>query len=132
MGIRLIHFTSLKPGCWFVVPKCMKNKWTKNCRAVICVFKTHDSTGVFHTLCYCKLTRFLCKWNIGRKRVNITSNLDSSYTLPSTAVTKSPTFDFAEDLGPPLGAWLWKNYISSYAGVSNIKSVQQANLQRSP
>ena len=42
--------------------------------------KMHDSTGVLCKLCYCKLTRFLCKWNMGRKRVNITSNLDSSYT----------------------------------------------------
>ena len=44
------------------------------------LLKTHDSTGIFRTLCYCKLTRFLCKWNIGRKRVNITPDLDSSYT----------------------------------------------------
>ena len=42
--------------------------------------KTHDSTGVLRTLCYCKLTRFLCKWNMGCRRLNITWNLDRSYT----------------------------------------------------
>ena len=83
MGARLIRFKRLKPGWWFVVPKCITNacgwvwhsgQWSAS------LLKTHDSTGVIRTLCYCKLTRFQCKWNMGRKRVKITSNLDSSYT----------------------------------------------------
>ena len=119
MGIRLIRFMPLKPDCWFLVPKCMKNieifskiagKWSASS------FKTHDSTGVFRILCYWKLTRFLCKWNIGRKRVNITANFGSSYT--SLTGVKEAIRHFNKELHiwscrrprSSLEAWLWKNY----------------------
>ena len=119
MGIRLISFMPLKPDCWFLVPKCMKNieifskiagQWSASS------LKTHDSTGAFRTLCYWKLTKFLCKWNIGRKRVNITSNLGSSYT--SLTGVKEAIRHFNKELHiwscrrprSSLGAWLWKNY----------------------
>ena len=78
--------------------------------------KMHDSTGVLCKLCYCKLTRFLCKWNMGRKRVNITSNLDSSYT--SLRGVKEGMNHYNKELhlwscrrlDPPVGAWCWKSY----------------------
>ena len=64
--------------------------------------KTHDSTGVFRTLCYCKLTRFLCKWNIGCRRLNITSNLERSYTS-LTEVKETITHCNKE-----LHIWYWR------------------------
>ena len=77
----------------------------------------HDSTRVFRTLGYCRLARFLCKLNIGRKRVNITSNLDSSYTY-LTGIKETINhckkelhiWSCRRPKNPPLGAWLWKNY----------------------
>ena len=97
----------------------------------------HDSTRVFRTLGYCRLARFLCKLNIGRKRVNITSNLDSSYTF-LTGIKETINhckkelhiWSCRRPKNPPLGAyfekiivWLWKIFISSYAGVPQICSV---------
>ena len=77
----------------------------------------HDSTRVFRTLGYCRLARFLCKLNIGRKRVNITSNLDSSYTF-LTGIKETINhckkelhiWSCRRPKNPPLGARLWKNY----------------------